>query len=80
MFVCLIFKGALKLVSDKGSFVHDEIFVKNLIKYDPFPVSCLKDIPWKVVTDETEHLFESNLQFPGMNLLRVLVDTFFFFN
>ena len=70
-------KGALKLVSRKGSFVHDEIFTKNKIKYDPFPVGCPKDIPRKVVTDETTYLLESNLQFPGMNLFRVLVDTFF---
>ena len=44
------------LVSHKGSFVHDEIFTKNMIRYDPFPVSCLKDSPWKVATDK-EHVY-----------------------
>ena len=75
--VCLLdLKGALVLVSHKGSFFHDEIFTKNMIRYDPFPVSCQKDSPWKVATDERTYLLESHLKFPGMNLLRVLVDTF----
>ena len=64
------------LVSHKGSFVHDEIFAKNMIRYDPFPVSCQKDSPWKVATDGRTYLLESHLKFPGMNLLGVLVDTF----
>ena len=67
-------KGALKLVSYKGSFAHGEIRRKHMIRYDP--VSCLKDIPWKVATDERAYLFESHLKFPGMSLLRVLVDAF----
>ena len=50
---------------------------KNMIKFDPFPLSCLKDIPWKEATDETTYLLEPHLHFPGMNFLKVLVDTFF---
>ena len=71
-------KGALKLVLHKGSFVHDEIFAKDITKLDPFLVSCLKDIPRKVATDKTTNLLESHLQFPELNLLKVLVrpDTF----
>ena len=47
-----------------------------MIRYDPFPVSCQKDSTWKVATDERTYLLEFHLKFPGMNLLRVLVDTF----
>ena len=70
------FEGRPRACLTQGQFCSRWNLRKNMIRYDPFPVSCQKDSTWKVATDERTYLLEFHLKFPGMNLLRVLVDTF----
>ena len=76
LFVCLIWRAPSCLSHTRAVLFTMKSSQKNMIRNDPFPVSCQKDSPWKVATDERTYLLESHLKFPGTNLLSVLVDTF----
>ena len=47
-----------------------------MIRYDPFPVSCQKDSPWKVATDERAQFFRKSSVLNKLSLDRFIRQSF----